>query len=207
MTNYQEILRLHSLGVSGRSIATNVSCSRSTVANVLKRSIEENLQWPVAQSMSNQMIKERLFPDNVSSSLYKCPDFDHIHGELAKSGVTLSLLWYEYSEACRDVRAIPYKYSQFCKLYHDYSNTMKATMRIQHKPAEKLEVDWAGQTATIRDNLTGEPIKAYVFVAVLPYSGYSYVEAFMRMDMDSWIQAHVNCFAYMKGGCQDTGTR
>jgi len=199
MTNYLEILRLHSLGVSERSIAASVSCSRNTVSIVLKRAVEEKLHWPLPESMSNQMIKERFFPDNVSSSLYKSPDFEHIHGELAKSGVTLSLLWHEYSEACRDAGSIPYKYSRFCELYHNYSNKTKATMRIQHKPAEKLEVDWAGQTATIRDNLTGEPIKAYVFVAVLPYSGYAYVEAFLRMDMDSWIQAHTNCFAFMNG--------
>jgi len=199
MTNYIEILRLHSLGVSGRNIAASVSSSRNTVTNVLKRAAEEKLHWPLPESMSNQMIKERLFPDNDSFSLYQSPDFDRIHSELAKSGVTLSLLWHEYSEACRDAGSIPYKYSWFCELYHDHSNKLKATMRIQHKPAEKLEVDWAGQTAILRDNITGDPIKAYVFVAVLPYSGYTYVEAFLRMDMDSWIQAHINCFAFMNG--------
>jgi len=199
MTDYWEILRLHSMGVSGRSIAASVLCSRNTVSSVLKRAAEEKLHWPLPEGMSNQMIKERLFPSLYTSDLYQRPDFDHIHAELAKSGVTLSLLWHEYSESCRDSGSIPYQYSQFSKLYHDYSLKAKATMRIQHKPAEKLEVDWAGQTAAIQDYLTGKPIKAYVFVAVLPYSGYAYVEAFPSMNMESWIQAHINCFAFMEG--------
>ena len=34
----------------------------------------------------------------------------------------------------------------------------------------------AGDTAAVIDTDTGEIIPAYVFVATLPYSGYSYVE-------------------------------
>ena len=33
--------------------------------------------------------------------------------------------------------------------------------------------NWAGQTAAIVDDETGEIIDAYVFVAVLPFSGYA----------------------------------
>ena len=35
-------------------------------------------------------------------------------------------------------------------------------------------MDWAGQTAGITDTDTGERLPAYLFVAVLPYSGYAY---------------------------------
>ncbi len=199
MTNYREIIRLNSLGVSRRGIASSLSCSRNTVSKVLQRAEELGLEWPLPESLSNQIIGEKLFPAENISSNYLMPDYSQVHKELAKSGVTLSLLWHEYSEGCRNSNTIPYKYTQFCKYYHDYSCKTKATMRIQHKPAEKLEVDWAGQTAVIKNNITGEPIKAYVFVAALPYSGYSYVEAFLSMNMESWIQAHINCFHHFKG--------
>lgn len=33
-------------------------------------------------------------------------------------------------------------------------------MRIKRKPGEQLEVDWAGQTMNLIDNLTGEDIPA-----------------------------------------------
>ncbi|HZK53187.1 MAG TPA: helix-turn-helix domain-containing protein, partial [Desulfosporosinus sp.] len=47
MTNYREILRLHSQGISQRSIATSCACSRNTVAKVLLRADEMNLSWPL----------------------------------------------------------------------------------------------------------------------------------------------------------------
>lgn len=47
-------------------------------------------------------------------------------------------------------------------------------MHLNHKPGEVMQVDWAGQTAQLIDTDTGGLLKAYIFVAVLPYSGYSY---------------------------------
>ena len=67
---------------------------------------------------------------------------------MAKSGVTLSLLWNEYCETCRLSGEIPFMYTQFCKYYRDFASTVKATMHIDHKPGEQMEVDWAGQTAS-----------------------------------------------------------
>ena len=51
-------------------------------------------------------------------------------------------------------------------------------MHLNHKPGEIMQVDRAGDTASVTDTDTGEIIPAYVFVATLPYSGYSYVGAF-----------------------------
>ena len=65
-------------------------------------------------------------------------------------------------------------------------------MHLNHKPGEVMQVDWAGDTAAVIDTDTGEIIPAYVFVATLPYSGYSYVEAFFSMNQEAWSTAHVN---------------
>lgn len=199
MTNYREILRLDAQGFSRRRIALSLSHSRNTVARVLQAAAERAVQWPIAETISDRELEQILFPAAVMERDRKMPDFDHIHKELGRSGVTLSLLWHEYSELCRQNQTIPYQYSQFCRLYTEYAHITKATMRIHHKPAEKLEVDWAGQPAYLTNNLTGVPVKVPVFVAVLPYSGYAYVEALPSMNMRSWIQGHLNCFQYMGG--------
>ena len=47
-------------------------------------------------------------------------------------------------------------------------------MHVRHKPGDRIEVDWAGDTACIKDNITGEPIPVYIFVAALSCSGYAY---------------------------------
>lgn len=49
------------------------------------------------------------------------------------------------------------------------------------------------------DTSTGELLDAYLFVAVLPYSGYAYVEAFLNMKQDAWITAHVNAYRFFGG--------
>ncbi len=72
-------------------------------------------------------------------------------------------------------------------------------MRIVHKPGEKMEVDWAGKTLALKNNINGSCIKVYIFVATLPYSGYSYVEGFLSMNSENWIQAHINSFNYFHG--------
>ena len=118
---------------------------------------------------------------------------------MAKSGVTLSLLWNEYCEQCRSNNEIPLKYAQYCNYYRKFAVTTKATMHINRKPGEQTEVDWAGQTASIIDRDTGEIIPAYIFVAVLSYSQYAYVEAFLRQDQECWIAAHVNAFRFFGG--------
>ena len=67
------------------------------------------------------------------------------------------------------------------------------------KPGEQVEVDWAGDPATILDPDTGEIIKAYVFVGVMTYSQYAYVEAFLDMKQKSWINACLLYTSYILG--------
>lgn len=49
------------------------------------------------------------------------------------------------------------------------------------------------------DPVNGEPVDAWLFVAALSYSAYSYVEAFTDMILPSWVDAHVHAFEYFDG--------
>ena len=42
------------------------------------------------------------------------------------------------------------------KYYNDYLNRINATMHLNHKPGELMQVDWAGDTASVIDTDTGE---------------------------------------------------
>lgn len=46
--------------------------------------------------------------DAYYASLYTMPDFARIHQELAKKGVTLTLLWHEYCEKVRTTGGVSY---------------------------------------------------------------------------------------------------
>lgn len=199
MTKYREIIRLSSIGLSQRSIASSCQCSRNTVSEVLSRACQNNLIWPLPAEITEEDLQHLLFPEKTQVSLRRIPDCEQIHRELAKSGVTLSLLWSEYCESCRLNNEIPLKYSQYCNYYRKFAATTKATMHIARKPGEQLEVDWAGQTAVIIDQDTGEAIPVYIFVAALSSSQYAYVEGFLSQNQESWIAAHVNAFNFLGG--------
>lgn len=70
--------------------------------------------------------------------MYKMPDYEWVHREMQNSSVTLSLLWVEYCEQCRQNGELPYKSTQFNKYYADCVHKTKATMRLKHRPGETM---------------------------------------------------------------------
>jgi transposase len=199
MTDYREILRLESLGINHSQIALSVGCTRQTVITVLKKAKQKSLGYQGVQEFSDRELRDAIQDGALKRIPYRIPDYEKIHKELMRSGVTLSLLWVEYCEECRRSGELPYQSTQFNKYYADYARKTKATMHIERKPAESLEVDWCGSTMPIINSDTGEVQDAYVFVSALSYSGYSYVEAFWSMTKENWIQAHVNALTFYGG--------
>jgi len=199
MVDYQEILRLKSLGYTQRQIAASAHCSRDTIREVIKLAAERDLNWPLDPAITNNMLHSLFYPERTNLSGRKEPDYQYIHNELAKDGVTLTLLWSEYCESCRSEGTIPYMSTQFCDKYRKWARLTKATMRIKHKPGNAIMVDWAGSTFDIHDSVTGEVIPAYVFVSVLPCSCYAYVEPCLDMKSETWITCHVNMYDYFGG--------
>lgn len=200
MTRYREILRLHSRGISQRGVAASCQCSRNTVAKVVARAKEMSISWPLKDELTDSDLEKMLFPGEEPQSSSRRPlDLEYIHKEMVKPGVTLRLLWTEYCTACRLNNEQPLMYSQFCYHYQKFAGTKRATMHIARRPGEQIEVDWAGQTAAIINDETGEIIPAYIFVAAFSYSQYAYVEAFLSRNQESWLAAHVNMYRYFGG--------
>ena len=200
MVNYKEILRLASEGTSQRQIAVSVGHSRDTVSEFLAAAKAQNLTWPLDESVTNEQIETILFPKRYSAvSMYLEPDYAYIHTELAKRGVTLTLLWNEYVQKAESLGKKPYMTTQFGDKYRAWARITKATMRIHHKPGDAMQVDWAGDTLPIYDSMTGEITPAYLFIAVLPCSCYVYAEATADMKLENWLTCHVHAYEYFGG--------
>ena len=200
MVDYREILRLNNLGYTRKDIASSVHCSRNTVSEVLTLAGNLHICWPLDDDVTNQSLECLFYPGrNKDNEERLMPDYPKIHRELAKKGVTLTLLWTEYCLEASAAGKKPYMSTQFNDNYRKWARITKATMRIQHKPGDEMEVDWAGATIDIYDEVTGEVTPAYLFVAVLPCSLYVYAELCPNMKSDTFINCHVHSYAYFGG--------
>ena len=150
MTKYREILRLSGLGLSQQNIADSCNVSKKTVNRVLKRAKELDISWPLDESMTDTELQKLMFSkENKVSPNKRMPDYAYSHKELLRNGVSKKLLWTEYMEDCRANGEEPLMYSQFCYHIQQEEQKHRATMHINRKPGEQVEVDWAGDPATI----------------------------------------------------------
>ena len=143
MTKYREIIRLTGLGFSQRDIMASCGVAQKTVVKVQKRARELKLSWPLDENDTDAVLAEKFFPSAKQVTSHKrMPDYDYIRKELLRNGVSKKLLWTEYMEDCRANGEEPLMYSQFC--YHIQQDEQKhhATMHINRKPGEQVEVDW-----------------------------------------------------------------
>ena len=140
MTQYREILRLNSLGINHSMIAASVGSSRQTVISVLKKAAQKSINYAEARDLSDKDFAAMINDVGFKHILYRMPDYERIHKEFTKNGVTLSLLWVEYCEECRESGDIPYQSTQFNKYYGDYVRKTGATMHIERNPGETRSI-------------------------------------------------------------------
>lgn len=190
-----EILRLAAQGLSRRQIARSLKLSPSTVSETLARAKAAGISWPLPEGWGERDVETRLYPGGDRSIIRPVPDWQRVHKELKRKGVTLRLLWEEFKEEHPD----GHQYSQFCEIYRNWSRTLEPVLRQAHRFGEKLLVDYAGPTTPVINIATGEITEAHWFVAVLGASNYTYAEPTLSMDLHSWIGSHVRAFEFFGG--------
>lgn len=198
MRKIKEVLRLrYEKGLSARQIAKSLDIGRSTIRDYLDRAQQAGLGWPLPSELEEASLEHQLFPSNhaIPQEKRQMPSPEYLHQELKRKGVTLQLLWHEYKEKNPD----GYQYSQFCRIYHQWTEKLDPSLRQVYKAGEKLFVDYAGQTMEITDPKTGEIHEAQIFVATLGASNYTFAEASLSQDLPSWIQSHVRAFEFFHG--------
>lgn len=202
MATEKEILLCFLNGDSQRRIASSLKVSRNTVSRIVAAYMAQKLEASAVSGLTSEALHERLFPTEILAPQQVIPDYEYVHRELLKDGVTVKQLWEEYVMDCRESGNLYFRYTQFCKKYRDYVDTHRLTMHIRHKPGEKVMVDWAGKTIPFYNPVTGEVSKAYLFVSTLPFSMYCYAEVFPNMKEASWIAAHVHMMEYYGGSAR-----
>ncbi len=202
MSDNLTVVRAVYSGLSQRQAAKTHNLSRNTVALLIRYAKEQG--WLTLADLDS--VDEAMFSSTPGKSelpqrneTFRMPDYEYIHTELAKPHVTLKLLWEEYVVSCRQSNERFYMETQFRRYYHKYARINKATIRLEHKPALSMEVDWAGTRIAYFDEDAAAMSEASLFVAVLPCSQLIYAEPFRDEKLPSWIAGHVQAFRYFDG--------
>lgn len=204
MQDIKEVSRLRLLGLSQRTIAKQCRISRNTVKLFYDFLDSRKWDYHTIRDFDDLQIIDlvELQLKSVREFHYELPDYAKLVQELRKPGVTMQLLWEEYVQNCRRSNQLYYQITQFKKYFHDYMTTYSFTDVVQHKPGERIEVDWAGTPVMYLDADHGGMVSASLFVAVLPFSGYTFAWACPDQKQASWIDAHLRMFDYFDGVSQ-----
>jgi transposase len=187
-------------GTSENGIASTYHCSKHSVQDV-RRIAKEKKILPSGEipDLTDEGLYKLFFPDtNTQEEIFQPVDYEYVHKELNKVGVTLKQLWDEYQEDIPEGK-IPVSYSKFTKGYTAYIGSKGFANHIVHKAGDRIEVDWSGPTMHYLDIGTGKQVKVYLFVSDLVSSRLAYVEPTLDMKEQTWIQCHINMWKYYGG--------
>ena len=184
------------LGVDERQIARSCRISRSTLWEYLRRAKDAGLSWPLPAELDDAALEALLFRgDPDRGAVRPEPNWQEVHRERKRKGVTLLLLWQEY------IAQYPngYGYVTFTIKYRGWRGGLDATMRQDHKAGEKLFVDYAGLGVPITDAYSGAVHEAQIFVATLGASNYTYAEATPTQTLEDWLGSHRRALEFLGG--------
>ena len=199
MNKIKEVLKLTYLSkLSSRQVETLTGISQSTVLEYCSRFKQTSLAIEVFLDYDNDKVLSLLYPETLkrkATTSKPHPDWEYVHNELKRKGMTRQLLWEEYKEQHPD----GYGISQFKEYYNRFKKTLNPSMRQIHYAGDKLFVDFSGLTVVIHNAKTGEVYKAQIFVSVLGASGYTFVHAVMSQNTEDFIECHNEAFAFYGG--------
>src|SRR5579872_5347006 len=196
MRKIRDLIRLkYRTHLSHEQIARALAISKGVVAKYVARlqGLTEDPGTLLERSDAEltELVKPAARPVNYGGRV--TPDFAHIHSELRRPGVTLTLLWQEY--VATNCEAPTYRFTQFADRYRSYVASLRRSMRQVHRAGEKLFVDYAGQTVPYGR----EGDRAQIFVAVLGASNYTFACATAHQRLEDWTAALVRALEFIQG--------
>jgi transposase len=89
--------------LSPTQVSIAAGLPRTTVRRYLERAADAGLSWPLPAELDDHQLEILFFGRPAPAQVAKrhpTPDWEEVHRELRRPGVTLQLLWMEYKERC-----------------------------------------------------------------------------------------------------------
>lgn len=194
----KQILSLHNDGVSNRKIGELLEISRNTVNNYIKLAKASDYSIKELLLMDNHKLDE-LFTAHTTLITDRFNElmiwFEKVNQQRNHPGFTFTYHYHEYSNQVSK----PYSYTQFMEHYHRKYDKEKGSMKLEHEAGKEVYIDFAGKKLHITNKETGELIPVEVFVAILPNSQYTYVEACLSQKREDLVNCMANTLSFYGG--------
>lgn len=197
----REILRLRQLGLSLSEVAARIGCSKSAVKKYVDRAKDNHAEHYLAIGLDNTSLGQILQPTVRNARGLVDPNWEAVFIEHTQSDVPLAKIWENYVSQVGEEKAL--KYSAFCENYKRYTcvlpdDLIDGYLALEWRPGEYVQIDYSGDGIPITDT-AGKTTIAQIFVAVLPYSGYTFAYATADQKRDSWLDSLIKLFRHLGG--------
>ena len=199
MNKIRQIIKLYSQRMGKKKIGTRLSISKNTVKLYIDAYHRLKRPWEELSLLTDFELNKIFNPVRVVISSNKLQEvfdfFPEMEKQLRKRGMTIAIQYRRFLEQHPDT----YKESRFYFYYRQYCKRSKSSMHIEHKPGDKAYVDFAGVNLPYVDPDTGEVKQAEIFVAILGWSQFAYVEAMRDQSGEEFTTACENALLYFDG--------
>ena len=197
----KNILRCYAAGMGIKETASTFHTSRNTVRKYVRLFLSSGKSIALLLSLSEEQLHEMF---GSTESRRREPSSKRIELEallpgyvsrLTRKGMSVRKLFKEYHSEYPDGLQL----SSFKRAVRQYKFHIKVVGHVEHYAADQMYVDFAGDRLEVVDEMTGETKKAEVFVAILPFSHYTYCEAVWSQRKEDLIKGCENAMLYFEG--------
>lgn len=200
---YLNILRLLAEGgFTYQTLCESYGVSRSTVYQLKAVMEKHNLGKDALTCMNADDLGMYLEPRNerVPNPEYLHPDFEELSRRLKyRKHYTRQLAWEDYRTEAKRMGLMFYSYQAFCKKFNKHMQVTNTAMSVEHKPGQKVYIDWVGDIMYVHDPDENKRRKVYIIVFTLPYSGYTFARGYYSMNQASWLDSHIRAMEFFGG--------
>jgi transposase len=199
MRRVRQIIKLYNQGIGKKKIGTRLGMSKNTVKLYIETYYSLKITWDELSRLDDFELNKLFHPPReliLNDKVQQLYDFfPEMEKQLRKRGMTIAMQFRQYKELYPDSLGE----TSFYFYYQRWKKKVYPAMHIEHKAGDKMYIDFAGGTLPYVDTDTGEIRDAQVFIAILGWSQYVYIEAIPSQTVEDFIAASENALHFFKG--------
>ena len=197
----REVLCGHAQGLSLDRIRLVTGVPKTSVKRIVDRARATGFTVEELLAMPDEAVVDLLMPTRRARMNYVEPDWEDIYlqCERPRKPLRLQICWERYCKQAEG-HGKTMGYSTFCRAYNEYKQNLPASMQdvsmaFEWMPGKVAMIDYSGDPLYFTTS-DGKRHKAEIFVAVMPYSNFTFCFATPDQTRQSWLVACKEMLAF-----------